>query len=88
MKAPSRLNCTWHARPLVRIQTLQQANIFHGTKYFSFFLTVPVVHVGEVLAAVVVVGGDGAGRVEVVLEAAARGLDGAGAVTRDLVSSS
>ena len=87
MKAPSRLNCTWHARPLVRIQTLQQANIFHGAKYFSI-LTIPVVHVGEVLAAVVVVGGDGPGRVEVVLEAAARGLDGAGAVTRHLVSAS
>ena len=87
MKAPSRLNCTWHARPLVRIQTLQQANIFHGAKYFCS-AAVPVVHVGEVLAAVVVVGGDGAGRVEVVLEAAARGLDGAGAVTGDLVSAS
>ena len=45
-------------------------------------------HVGEVLAAVVVVGGDGAGRVEVVLEAAARGLDGSRAVTGDLVSAS
>ena len=51
-------------------------------------MAVPVVHVGEVLAAVVVVGGDGAGRVEVVLKAAARGLDGAGAVTRNLVSAS